>query len=529
MVDIEVVDASAPPWPVVEDEDWRSTTTAFLPFLQWHEHVCLRPVGVTTLEMPASPFFSLFLRGGCGHIHRHRRSREYDEGEWREDRACAGRVRRVKYVLDVVDDAQRSRQVTVHELQRFVATADGYLYETRSFEAGRASCLGSCRGGGGGGGGARGGEASSSFEGEQEAPFYSVERWAIKEQRGLVRSRTVVHVFAAAPACGGWPAGLWRDEAARRFDAWHALATAVSYSDAVATMASDALFGGSGGGETRGAATKKKRGAKDDASLRPFVAPVPPSRVDVVEKLDEPPLGPGEGPLSEAPLLLTPEPARSRGASTVVVTMDVEERAPAAKEPPSAKRGLGCGDAPPFLPPTPSVLTASRPDDATKRSRSGLGGYAAELMATPRHSGSTYEIVFRGEAVGLQFADLGTGRAIVDGHEGYETSDAPPGVGSALLSVNGVRVEGLTFASTMALAGQRKRPLTLGFVETTPDALVESLLHVGPGRRRAAADASCGPRDLDFALEAPEAKPRAAQGCDIRQRLLSRSCSTRFG
>ena len=46
MVDIEVVDASAPPWPVVEDEDWRSTTTAFLPFLQWHEHVCLRPVGV---------------------------------------------------------------------------------------------------------------------------------------------------------------------------------------------------------------------------------------------------------------------------------------------------------------------------------------------------------------------------------------------------------------------------------------------------------------------------------------------------
>ena len=41
MVDIEVVDAGAPPWPLVPDPAWTSTVAPSLPFLQWHEHLSL--------------------------------------------------------------------------------------------------------------------------------------------------------------------------------------------------------------------------------------------------------------------------------------------------------------------------------------------------------------------------------------------------------------------------------------------------------------------------------------------------------
>ncbi|KAK7230331.1 spectrin binding protein [Aureococcus anophagefferens] len=296
-----------------------------------------------------------------------------------------------------------------------------------------------------------------------------------------------VSVSPPAPPSPDGPGGGWTDEAHRRFDAWHAVATRETYANAVGAMVSDSVFGTAvGGGE------KRKQG---DAEPRPFVAPVPPSRVDFMTQLEEPPLvrerAPATGPADE------PSP-RARGVSTVVC-VDVEEveaRGDAAK--PAKKSGLGCGEAPWAAGAVPVLEKAATP---SKRA-SWLGGYAASLLSPKRASGSTYEIVFDG-VVGLQFADLGTG-ALVDGHEGYGAADAPPGVGSALTSVNGVRVGGLTFQSAMALAGQRKRPLALGFLEATPDALVDTLLV-----ERAAG--GCDARAVDAALAAPGAKDLRAQ------------------
>ena len=53
--------AAAPPWPVVQDESWQCAQTPTLPFLGFHEHTALRPIGEVTIQIPASPFFSLFL------------------------------------------------------------------------------------------------------------------------------------------------------------------------------------------------------------------------------------------------------------------------------------------------------------------------------------------------------------------------------------------------------------------------------------------------------------------------------------
>ena len=479
MVDIEVVDAGAPPWPLVPDPAWTSTVAPSLPFLQWHEHVALRLVGMTTLEMPASPFFSLFLRTGGGHAKRYNAARgivKYDEGDWRDDRAAAGKVRRVTYEVDVVDDASRSRRVAVHETQSIVPTADGYVYEARTVEAG---CEAVAR--------AAAPAAPTSPYGRRSdggPAYYTAERWVVAEQRGLLRAHAKVSVYAAAPPSPDGPGGGWTDEAHRRFDAWHAVATRETYANAVGAMVSDSVFGTAvGGGE------KRKQG---DAEPRPFVAPVPPSRVDFMTQLEEPPLvrerAPAKGPADE------PSP-RARGVSTVVC-VDVEERGDAAK--PAKKSGLGCGEAPWAAGAVPVLEKTATP---SKRA-SWLGGYAASLLSPKRASGSTYEIVFDG-VVGLQFADLGTG-ALVDGHEGYGAADAPPGVGSALTSVNGVRVGGLTFQSAMALAGQRKRPLALGFLEATPDALVDTLLverTIG----------GCDARAVDAALAAPGAKDLRAQ------------------
>ena len=479
MVDIEVVDAGAPPWPLVPDPAWTSTVAPSLPFLQWHEHVALRLVGMTTLEMPASPFFSLFLRKGGGHAKRYNAARgiaKYDEGDWRDDRAAAGKVRRVTYEVDVVDDASRSRRVAVHETQSIVPTADGYVYEARTVEAG---CEAVAR--------AAAPAAPTSPYGRRSdggPAYYTAERWVVAEQKGILRAHAKVSVYAAAPPSPDGPGGGWTDEAHRRFDAWHAVATRETYANAVGAMVSDSVFGTAvGGGERR------KQG---DAEPRPFVAPVPPSRVDFMTQLEEPPLvrerAPAKGPADE------PSP-RARGVSTVVC-VDVEERGDAAK--PAKKSGLGCGEAPWAAGAVPVLEKAATP---SKRA-SWLGGYAASLLSPKRASGSTYEIVFDG-VVGLQFADLGTG-ALVDGHEGYVAADAPPGVGSALTSVNGVRVSGLTFQSAMALAGQRKRPLALGFLEATPDALVDTLLverTIG----------GCDARAVDAALAAPGAKELRGQ------------------
>ncbi|KAH8059301.1 hypothetical protein JL720_13861 [Aureococcus anophagefferens] len=304
MVDIEVVDAGAPPWPLVPDPAWTSTVAPSLPFLQWHEHVALRLVGMTTLEMPASPFFSSSCARAAATPAVQRRPRHHEiRGDWRDDRAAAGKVRRVTYEVDVVDDASRSRRVAVHETQSIVPTADGYVYG-----ADRGGRLRGRRV-------AAAPAAPTSPYGRRSdggPAYYTAERWVVAEQRGLLRAHAKVSVYAAAPPSPDGPGGGWTDEAHRRFDAWHAVATRETYANAVGAMAS--------------------------------------------------------------------------------------------------------------------------------------------LLSPKRASGSTYEIVFDG-VVGLQFADLGTG-ALVDGHEGYG-ADAPPGVGSALTSVNGVRVGGLTFQSAMALAGQR--------------------------------------------------------------------------
>ena len=39
---------AAPPWPVVQDEQWQCAQTPTLPFLGFHEHTALRPIGEVT-------------------------------------------------------------------------------------------------------------------------------------------------------------------------------------------------------------------------------------------------------------------------------------------------------------------------------------------------------------------------------------------------------------------------------------------------------------------------------------------------
>ncbi|KAH8060398.1 hypothetical protein JL720_13562 [Aureococcus anophagefferens] len=443
MVDIEVVDAGAPPWPLVPDPAWTSTVAPSLPFLQWHEHVALRLVGMTTLEMPASPFFSLFLRTGGGHAAIQRaRITKYDEGDWRDDRAAAGKVRRVTYEVDVVDDASRSRRVAVHETQRSSRRPTATSGANRG-----GGCEAVARGGAGG--------ADVAL------------RPAVRRRAGLLHRGALGRRGAAGPAARApgqrlrrrrspdGPGGGWTDEAHRRFDAWHAVATRETYANAVGAMVSDSVA-------RRRAAAKRKQG---DAEPRPFVAPVPPSRVDFMTQLEEPPLvrerAPATGPADEpSPLGFRP-PLRD--------VEEVEARGDAAK--PAKKSGLGCGEAP-----------------------WAAGAVPASLLSPKRASGSTYEIVFDG-VVGLQFADLGTGASSTATRATERPT--PPGVGSALTSVNGVRVGGLTFQSAMALAGQRaaaRAGLPRGDARRAVDTL---LVERGGG---------CDARAVDAALAAPGAR-----------------------
>ena len=274
MVEIEQVE---PQWPVESDGDWTYTTTPHLPFLQWHEHTQLRPVGACTLAMPASPFFSLFLSKGNAQASSYQRRRGvsgYEEGDWRVDRMHAGKCRRVKYDVEVADDAKRRRRVTVKEQQRCVPIKDGFLYEVRSFESGREGDMVASLDKDALGRGAETAAAWDPFGPDGDAfPFVSCERWTIVETKGYVRASTTVTVFASCPAVAGSAEGVWREAAVSRFEAWHAVATERSYSDAVLTMMSDSLFGSAVG-------PKKAKDAKQ--KLVAYVAPVPPSRVDVV-------------------------------------------------------------------------------------------------------------------------------------------------------------------------------------------------------------------------------------------------------
>mmetsp|Transcript_23751 Transcript_23751/g.74218 ORF Transcript_23751/g.74218 Transcript_23751/m.74218 type:complete len:85 (-) Transcript_23751:45-299(-) len=55
----------APSYPVVPDGAFRCAAAPTLPFFAWHEHATLRPIGSTTLALPFSPFYALFLETGA--------------------------------------------------------------------------------------------------------------------------------------------------------------------------------------------------------------------------------------------------------------------------------------------------------------------------------------------------------------------------------------------------------------------------------------------------------------------------------
>ena len=119
--------AAAPPWPVVLDERWQCAQTPTLPFLGFHEHTALRPIGEVTIQIPSSPFFSLFLADGVTPGARARRDggqRAPVFGKWDKG---AQRERRVQYACD---------GVAVREAQRCTfAKDDGLVLETRCWAA----------------------------------------------------------------------------------------------------------------------------------------------------------------------------------------------------------------------------------------------------------------------------------------------------------------------------------------------------------------------------------------------------------
>ena len=95
--------AAPPPWPVVQDESWQCAKTPTLPFLGFHEHTALRPIGEVTISIPASPFFSLFLADEVKLGARARRDGGQSSvvfGKW--SKHGASRERRVQYAFDGV-------------------------------------------------------------------------------------------------------------------------------------------------------------------------------------------------------------------------------------------------------------------------------------------------------------------------------------------------------------------------------------------------------------------------------------------
>eukprot|EP00635_Sarcinochrysidales_sp_CCMP3193_P008369 CAMPEP_0118899568 /NCGR_PEP_ID=MMETSP1166-20130328/6071_1 /TAXON_ID=1104430 /ORGANISM="Chrysoreinhardia sp, Strain CCMP3193" /LENGTH=204 /DNA_ID=CAMNT_0006838699 /DNA_START=64 /DNA_END=674 /DNA_ORIENTATION=- len=115
-------------------DDWSTTTTSFLPFLEFHEFKSLRSVGSTSLAMPFSPFFSLFLARESAHAaayHAKRGLRRYDEGDWASDAMYQGRVRVVRYEAAVVSDDGAARVCSLREEQRCLLRHESLIYEAR--------------------------------------------------------------------------------------------------------------------------------------------------------------------------------------------------------------------------------------------------------------------------------------------------------------------------------------------------------------------------------------------------------------
>ncbi|KAJ8600375.1 hypothetical protein CTAYLR_000716 [Chrysophaeum taylorii] len=466
-------------------DDWTNTTTAYLPFLEWHEYTRLRDVGKTVLAMPFSPFFTLFLggKGGDPQWQRRRGVKKYVDGEWRADRMYEGRVRTVRY-------EEGSEAVT--EEQRCLLRSEFLWLEARISKK------------------------SSTI----------VERWEVRELRGYVRQSTAV---------------VWRSSGGReRFDSWCASAHERTYSDAVATMFSDSIFG------TDVPAAKRVK------KVTEYVSPIPPTRVDAALLVDEPPLAAGEkATVEKLPFVM----------SSTVVTGDGQFTAIDQPDQPELDMSLESAEkeeAPFEIKDTIRLGASAPPWHAFSRAR-GSSGEARDgrpprwPRAARRAPGETYEIEFSEPVLGLlQFAELpkSFGTAVVDGRDRKAAAraangEAPPSIGSAVVSIDGVRVGGLSFAATMGLLDAATVPVKVGFVEASPETLADSFFldeDVNNGeesaRRSTQKRGSCKESDVERALASKEASKLRDQleefvasfnKCDLRTLLRSPDRAKRPG
>ena len=228
--------AAAPPWPVVLDERWQCAQTPTLPFLGFHEHTALRPIGEVTIQIPSSPFFSLFLADGVTPGARARRDggqRAPVFGKWDKG---AQRERRVQYACD---------GVAVREAQRCTfAKDDGLVLETRCWAAAHP-------------GGARAAASAAELGAVEEVEddaWDLCERWVVSENKGYLRASTTVTAWASS-------------EAGRvRWRAWAGVLELRTYAAAVWAMASDSLF-------------RSQTTPATDGDAGPFAARAPPDHV----------------------------------------------------------------------------------------------------------------------------------------------------------------------------------------------------------------------------------------------------------
>ncbi len=227
--------AAAPPWPVVQDESWQCAQTPTLPFLGFHEHTALRPIGEVTIQIPASPFFSLFLADDVKSEASARRGGGQSAvvfGKW--SKHGAARERRVQYACD---------GVAVREAQRCTFVKDdGLVLEARCWAAANP---GAAR--------AASSEAELGTATGDADEWNLCERWVVAETKGYLRASTTVTAWASSEA------------GRRRWRAWASVLERRTYAAAVWAMASDSLFRSSTAPETGAAG--------------PFSARAPPDRV----------------------------------------------------------------------------------------------------------------------------------------------------------------------------------------------------------------------------------------------------------
>jgi len=302
----------------------------------------------------------------------------------------------------------------------------------------------------------------------------------VKEIRGYVKASTSV-LWRAGPAD-------FFDLAKQRFDAWSSAASERSYSEAVSTMLSDSIFG---------ADVPVNRQDGNYARYLTYTAPIPPSRVDIASLVQEPPVESNEAIVEFAGLSSGGKGSSSRLAASGDSASDLgdEETQPLppigeelAEATPYDDRFTKLGATKPpwhlekyialYATETPGASVYAAGDmyssDITPSKQRGVLRLARNLFRnSARVPGEIYELSCNAQRIGLQFAEL-HGGALVDGHDGITFVD-PPGIGAALVSINGVRTAGLSFAASMALLEKAKRPINIAFVEATPDQLADSL------------------------------------------------------